>query len=279
MHAPISPASLTTGTKLPGYSVIAVNDALDSGNPIHEDSAARRHGFGSGLVPGVTVYGYCMRSVVALFGIDFLSAGVSSVQLRKPFYAGEQVSVSGSVIDGSGGGISIEVIAAGAAGEARAVVRATFPGARRALEPPPWAPLPSPRRPATPAGLRAEPVFGTLDCGFDAADDFLATLGDAHPVYRDVVHPAWLLRQANIVLDRNLALGPWVHVASDVLHLGTVRPGERIEVRAQVLELYTRKGHEYADIDVWLGCADRPLMRVKHRAIYRLATAADRATP
>jgi len=280
MHEFIRPTALTVGTKLPSHSIIAINDAVDSGNPIHEDSHARRHGFGSGLVPGVTVYGYCMRTVVALFGPEFLSAGVSSVQLRQPFYAGEHVSVNGSVVDGMGDGTSIEVVAGGVAGEARAIVRAAFPGVRRALEPPPRAPLPSPRRPATPEGLRAERVFGTLECSFAAADGpgFLAALGDDHACYRDVVHPAWLLRQANIVLDRNLALGPWVHVASEVEHLGTVRPGERIEVRAEVLELYARKGHDYADIDVWLGSAGRPLMRVKHRAIYRLAAAPDRAT-
>src|SRR5947208_2802960 len=47
-----------TSPPLGPYRVSAYNTAHDSENKIHDDSVARRFGFGGGLVPGVDVYGY-----------------------------------------------------------------------------------------------------------------------------------------------------------------------------------------------------------------------------
>ena len=95
--------------------------------------------------------------------------------------------------------------------------------------------------------------------------------GDADSAcYGDVLHPAWLLRQANYVVDRSIALGPWIHTASEVVHLGHARIGETLEVRAAVVDLSTHKGNDYAAFDVFVSGRE-PVMRVRHRAIYRLA--------
>lgn len=101
------------------------------------------------------------------------------------------------------------------------------------------------------------------------APQVLATLGETLTLYREVAHPAWLLRQANYLIDRNLALGPWIHVSSTIQHLGVVRPDGTVTVRGRVVELTTHKGNDYADFDVVL-MTDRPIMRVLHRAIYRM---------
>ena len=91
------------------------------------------------------------------------------------------------------------------------------------------------------------------------------------------MHTDWLLRQANIVVDRNFDLGPWIHVESEVQNHSRAKTTDRIEVRAQVVELFERKGHEYFDLDVALlanGDTDRLVMRVLHRAIYKMAETA-----
>ena len=260
------------GDQLPAWQVVAHNDAVDSGNPIHEDRVAQSYGFGGGLVPGVTTYGYLLHPVVAAFGLEFLRGGSSSVRLRRPIYAGETLQVGARVSAVARDTIAFELEVINQAEEVCALGNARLPAvppSTYAL--PARADLPSPRRPATPEALTAEPLLGTLEMTQSAAEltAFLAAAGEDLSCYRDIVHPAWLLRQANILVDRSVAVGAWVHTASEVRHLGAAKPGERIVVRGEVVALSQRKGHDYADIDVYIE-GDGPLMRVLHTAIYRL---------
>jgi acyl dehydratase len=261
------------GDRLPSWSVTAINDATNSGNPIHEDAAAQRYGFGGGLVAGVTTYGYLLHPVMALLGLDFLRGGASQVRLRSPIYAGERLQVSAKVSAVARDSLSIDIEVSNASGAVCAQGSAQMPAApvtARAV--PPAAALPSPRRAATPEALRAEPLLGTLTLSqsVDEAAAFNAAAGDELACYEGLVHPAWLLRQANILVDRSVAVGAWVHTASEVQHLGTAQPGEVITVRGEVVALTQRKGHDYADIDIYIEAA-QPLMRILHTAIYRMA--------
>ncbi|MGE0859979.1 MAG: hypothetical protein AB7I01_12945 [Gammaproteobacteria bacterium] len=262
------------GSALPAWQVRAHNDAVDSGNAIHEDGTAQRYGFGGGLVPGVTTYGYLLHGVIAALGADFLRGGASSVRLRRPVYAGETVTVSARVSARTATVVEFELEARNPAGEVCAQGSASYPvGAADSAAPPPRAPLPEPRLPATPEALRDLPLLGSFTCAQSPAEaaSFVAAMGDAALApYRDCLHPAWLLRQANYLVDRNLELGPWIHTASEVRHLGLARPGETLEVRGAVRELSVRNGHDHAAFDVYIE-GERPVMRVLHRAIYRLA--------
>jgi len=271
-HPSESFAHFAVGDRLPAWSVIAVNDAVDSGNPIHEDSAAQRHGFGGGLVAGVTTYGYLLHPVVAVFGVDFLRRGASQVRLRSPIYAGENLQVSAKVGAVARDALSLDIEVSNDSGTVCALGAAQLPArieAGRAL--PPIAPLSSMRRAATPEALTADPVLGTLRVSQSSAEAaaFNAAAGDALDCYDNLIHPAWLLRQANILVDRSVAVGAWVHTASEVRHLGVATPGETIVVRGEVVSLSRRKGHDYADIDIFIE-AGQPLMRVMHTAIYRM---------
>ncbi|MEQ8662124.1 MAG: hypothetical protein RLW62_15010, partial [Gammaproteobacteria bacterium] len=158
-------------------------------------------------------------------------------------------------------------------GEICALGSARYPATPVAQDPPPGrAPVPAPRVPATPTALAALRLLGSFACtqGADEARTFVAGAGDgAMACYAAIQHPAWLLRQANYVVDRSIALGPWIHTASEVTHLGHARVGETLEVRAVVMDLSVHNGNDYADFDVFISGA-RPVMRVRHRAIYRL---------
>ena len=55
---------------------------------MHSDDVARRFGFQGGLVPGVTVFAYMTRPVVAHYGARWLARGWAEVSLAKPAYEG-----------------------------------------------------------------------------------------------------------------------------------------------------------------------------------------------
>ncbi|MBK6659322.1 MAG: MaoC family dehydratase [Proteobacteria bacterium] len=269
---------LAVGERLPAWSVTAINDAANGRNPIHDDAAAQRHGFAGGLVAGVTTYGYLLHPMVALLGQEFLRNGASQVRLRSPIYAGQRLDVVATVSAVSSAALGLELEVRNDSGAVCAVGAAQWPAPAPVARPQPrTATLPETLRPATPEALRAEPVLGTLSVARtrDEVAGFNADAADELDCYSGLVHPAWLLRQANILLDRSVALGPWIHTASDIQHLGIVRPDEAITVRGEVIGLSQRKGHDYADIDIVIETT-QPVMRILHTAIYRLAESGQR---
>jgi len=263
--------------------VVAHNDAADSGNPIHDDETARRFNFNGALVPGVTVFGYLSGALLREFGPAWLDEGAAHVRLRQPVYAGDTVTIS-TQTGATPAGLPIITVDALNPDGARCAIMSGTLAAIDDVAPdvpqgplPPRRDLPASRRPATPAGFAGEPALGSFRTAFEAAaaDDFLASLQEPEAVYRTgVTHPAWLLRQANLIVDRNFDLGPWIHVASSIRNHARVHHGDTVEVRARIQDLFARKGHEYVDLDVALlldGDPARPAMRVLHRAIYRMA--------
>lgn len=266
---------LSASEHLPVWSVQALNDARDSNNPMHDDTVARQLGFAGGLVPGVTLFGYLTRPFAALFGDAFLYGASMEIRFRRPVYEGTWVSTAIEVSDAQKDGAVFSASLLDEAGEACVLATVNMPEPnRRPQTLPPLRPLPAQRRPATPESLRAEPVFGTLTgcVSLRDATAYTAMLGDDAMRYAGLVHPAWLLRQANLVVDRNLELGPWIHVGSEVSFLGPVRANEPWTARGEVLELRTHKGREYADLDIAIGGA-APALRVRHKVIYRMEAA------
>ncbi len=269
---PLAHWKFSPSQALPQWQVVAVNDATESRNPMHDDGLARQLGFNGGLVPGVTLYGYLTHPLVAIFGQAFLEQGSFEARFRRPVYAGETVITEIKVTEAGPTHCAFELALTNALGETCVVGSARFPGAETpARAAPAPAELPAVRRPATPEELRAKPLLGSLQEVFSRAqsEKFLAVLGDDLTLYQTVVHPSWLLRQANFVVDRNLAVGPWIHVASEIQHLGVVQIDEPFTVHAQVVELATHKGKDYADVDVLIATS-RPVLRVLHRVIYRM---------
>lgn len=260
---------------LESFSVIAQNDATDSNNAIHSDDIAQKLGFAGGLVPGVTVYGYLLRPLVNFFGERFLDKGFISARFRRPVYEGESVSVEARITEEKAGSTGTEVILTNSEGELCAVATAEFPAAGRELDRPlpPEASLPENLRPATPEELKRNPILGTLEIQFDSESGlrFAKGLEDDHVIYARAAHPAWVLRQANIAIDKNLAVGPWIHVSSSVYFHGQISPGETFQVRTQAVKLYEKNGHDYGDFDVAI-VTDRLVMRISHHAIYRMKT-------
>ena len=269
MESRASPrASEPTGAVVAERTVVAFNTATASLNKIHDDAVARQFGFRGGLVPGVDVYAYLTHVPVREWGRDWLEHGSMSARFVTPVYDGHQVTVTGRP---DGDDLELTVVDDGVTCATGRAGRAFEPTDRPA---PPSAELPATPPPAAPEVLAPGTVLGTVTDVFDAAAhrEYLDAVREDLPLYTadGIAHPGWLLRFANSALSRNVVLGPWIHVSSDIALLGTVADGETVTARAVVLDEFERKGHRFVTLDVAIDADDHPVQRVSHTAIYRL---------
>ena len=269
-----------TPERLPEYRVKARNSPAHAENKIHDDAVARQYGFRGGLVPGVTVYAYLTHPLVEAFGAAWLERGTAEVRFVRPVLDGEEVTVSGTVTARDARAVRASLVASTAAEGACATLTATLPAGTPVpvnLALYPAAPLPAERAPATRAHLGALTTLGTPVNAYDdsRAAEYLEKVSDTLPLYRGRgawVHPGYLLDQANRALDRNLTLGPWIHVGSTVRHLGGARVGETLATRGRVRSLFEKKGREFVELDLVIvtGAGARPVAHARHTAIYGL---------
>lgn len=265
---------------LPTYRVVARNTSAGGENPIHDDAVARRHGFPGALVPGITLYAYLVHPLVEVLGAAWLRRGTAEVRFVRPVLDGEEVTVSGAVTAREAPGLTAALAARTAAAGECAVLSATLPaGTPTPVNPVlyPSAPLPAERPPASRELLERLEILGSPRTVYDAerAERYLASLGETLGLFQPpagFVHPAVFLEQANRAVDRNLRVGPWIHVASHVRHLGGALIGEGLETRGRVRSLWEKKGREYLELDlvVVAGPEARPAAHVRHTVIYRL---------
>lgn len=264
--------------------VVAHNDAKDSGNPVHDEDVAKRLNFSGALVPGVTVFGYMTHGLLEHYGESWLDRGRMHVRFRRPVYAGQKLLIHSTSGEDVSTADLVDIRVTNQNDEACALgsgsLPTSMPGSAVGPLPPPRD-LPRRKWPARRERLLEERVLGSITAVFEKADtsEFLTAMQDKLDVYRSgVVHPAWLLRQANLIVDGSVDVGPWIHVESDIQNYNRGFSGRPIEIRAQVVKLFERKGHDYADLDVVLldgNDTERILMRVLHRVIYRLGQPAD----
>lgn len=235
-------------------SFVARNIDPAAANAIHDDDVARSLGFAGALVPGVELFG---RTCTAL-GVPSRLA----LRFRRPVYDGERVDVE----VGDDGALALR----GPDGQVRAV--GTVGGGTPALPDLVRADLPAVLPPPELASLPVGPL-GTVEDDVDAARQ--AAYGAAVGEDVDVagLHPGLLLRAVNLVLMRNVALGPWIHTGSDVALLAPVPLPARLQVRAAVRALTTsRAGHDVVRYDAVVHADGVPVAVVDHTAAYRLRT-------
>jgi acyl dehydratase len=258
------------------YRVSAYNTARDSDNKIHDGAFARSLGFGGGMVPGVAVYGYMTHLPVTRWGRAWLERGTAECRFFKPVYDGDNATVTASV---SNGALDISVESRG---EVCATGRAALPDApliAPSLDLFPKVPQHAERPAADKASLAAETWLGLDPYPIIPHESarYLADLREAAPIYPEegLIHPALILQSCNLVLNRNVVLGPWVHTGSRVRHLATASVGDSLSVRARITGNYEHKGHRFVELDALVLAGDSiPVAHIAHTAIYRLRQAA-----
>lgn len=271
---------LTVDQQLPEYTVNAKNFARDSDNKIHDDKVAAEYGYRGGLVPGVAVYAYMTVPVACALGRDWLERGDMTGKFIKPIYDEEPVIVKARVAETDP--IRIVVTAENTAGELCGVGEASYSDpappfdlTKYTLAPPPakedrLAPSIDVIKEGTPLGaLTMRWSHEELTVPF--LDDVVESL----PLYREpgvTWHPAFMPHIANTLLVENIALGPWIHTASDVDHYALPEEGEEVVVRGRISHAYAKRGHEIVVADIaFTGRNDRILALMAHSAIVKPA--------
>jgi hypothetical protein len=268
--------NLIAGQSLPAHEVVAKNYGADHANKIHSDEGAAKYGFAGALVPGVGLYAYLTRPVVEAFVRDWIERGSMSAKFIKPVYDGERVRAQATVVGADPPELKLELI--DSSGAVCASGAAGMPNSLPDLDPNRFpARSVNERRPPSVAGFSIGEALGSLEFTLDLKgriDQFLEDVVETSPVYRGddaVCHPAFWIAQANEILMRNIALGPWIHVSSETQHYAIARDGERLSLRGRVVDLYEKRGHELIVADLGMfGEDDRPIASIKHTAIIRL---------
>ncbi len=246
------------------HTLTAFNTAKFSDNKIHDDGVAGKLGFTGGLVPGVEVFAYMAHLPCARWGTDFLNGGRLSAKFIKPVFDGDETSVTDQHGTLSVSTPSTELCATGAM-ELSKRAPLMLPRAERCH--------PKDRPDASAESLPEGLVLGTMDELFvrEECRWYLDAVSEDLPLFRDAgpAHPGFLLRRANFVLAYSVKLGPWIHVASDVVFHSPLADGEPFETRGQVTRNYEHKGHLIVDLDVAITSAGRAVMSGTHSAIYR----------
>ncbi len=210
-------------------------------------------------MPGVELFAVATAPLVRAWGVAFLSGGRLQVRFRRPVYDGERVRVTVAP--------DLALALSGPDGEPRTVGAVGRPGPQQPPEAYDAVPLPPLLAPAPEVG-----PFGSFVEHADpvAAREYARRVGDAHPLYEEVVHPGLLLRLVNAALMRNVALGPWIHTGSDCRFLGIAPYGRDLEVRSRVTEVFVRNGHDRVRYDALVTADGSPVVEVRHEAIWRL---------
>jgi acyl dehydratase len=233
-------------------------------NKIHDDDVARRFGFGGALVPGVELFARITTPLVSAWGEQWLSGGRVDVRFRRPVYDGEELLVE--MDDG-------RLTATGADGVVRCVGSAAREGTRPDLSG--FAEIPAAPGPVD------DPAVGPMGSVVETVTTeqnewYLDAVGEPLPLYRDQgwAHPGMLVKAVHRLLTRNVALGPWIHTASDCTFLGVARLPARITSHGRVTGVGRRGANDEVRYDALIVADDAPVLHVRHTALYRLGTEA-----
>jgi len=232
-------------------------------NKIHDDDVAQQFGFTGALVPGVELFARITTPLVAAWGQEWLSGGRVDVRFRRPVYDGEELLVE--VDDG-------RLTATGPEGEVRCVG-----SAGRRADSPDLTGLLEVTAPAEPV---ADPVVGPFGTVHEAVtveqnEWYLDAVGEPLAIYRENswAHPGMLIKAVHRLLTRNVALGPWIHTASDCRFLGVARLPALMTSHGRVTSVGRRGRNDEVRYDALVLADGEPVLHVVHTALYRLGAA------
>jgi hypothetical protein len=261
-----------------GWQGRAFNQVPASENRIHSDEVARAYGFRGGLVPGVTVSAYLIHPAIAAWGEAWLAHGAARCVVHSPVYDREAFCVELESV----GDTRYEATLVNERGVRCASASVGLP--ERAPAPPAFRGDPrlergAERPPATREAMEAlrERGLCAMRARWDGSAEITSYLRDASEmpaVLAEQRHanPAFVLGLTNWVLAANVRMSPWLHLQTDQQNFRAIPHGSELLVEARIADLFEKRGHEFADVDVTIFLADtrQAAAQVRLRAIYRL---------
>ncbi len=264
------------------WSNVALNQVPHSQNRIHSDEVAKAYGFTGALVPGVTVSAYLMHPAVEAWGLDWLTRGHAHVEVRTPLYDHAPFDVKTTAQNGS---YTAELHSGG---DLCAVATVTLPS-----EPPPAPEYQGlallddtyEHPAANAANMHALKASGCRAKRFrwsaehemaryvrdqSAMPALLRTDGqDGSGGY---ANPGMLLGCGNRHFGSVAAMSPWVHLETRSRNFCPVPLGTHLISEMTILDLFTKKGHEFADcqFNLFRDHDKACVMTIWQRAIYKM---------
>ncbi len=258
---------------LPVYEVRTRNTHASSENRMHSDEVATAYGFKGALVPGVTVFSHMTQPLVAKHGAAWLARGSAEVTFVKPAYDRELLTVQGR--RSADGDYALTCINHEGVELARmtAQLRELPPAidARSVLAPAP----PREKQVVSWALMEVGTPFPALAWNPTRAGnlEWCSDVSDELPIYREgatpLLHPGFILRQANLVLRNRFTLPAWIHTASRIQFNSAAHAGDELEVRAIPEEKWRHKGHEFVRLYVCVRRGEQVLTEIIHTAIFQ----------
>ena len=255
------------------YRPTARNFSAASENKIHSDDIAKQFGFEGALVAGVAVFGHMTYPLVEEYGEDWLHDRAASVRLIKPAYDGDVLSIEHSR-EGD-----LDLVRCSARDDVLlAELRSTagLPPIDELAEAPGGAAI----------GERPVVAWDKIHEGepfprwtwLAEADDnkrYVEMIDDRLPIWDSgVVHPHFILSQANRAFSMRFVLPAGIHVGSEVRFREVLKVGDAVEVRTVPVQKFRKKGHEFVELYIAYVVAERVVTEIRHTAIFSVAAAA-----
>jgi hypothetical protein len=264
---------------LQNWQATAFNQVPHSANEIHGDKIAKAYGFKGGLVPGVTVSAYLCHPAVESWGADWLARGLADVNVLSPLYDGEAFEVEVTPVSDTAYSAQLRRPDGTVSASAEVSLPMQAPIApQRRLD------AIGAKRAAPPALLEHMQLLRDQGC-CAAAFNWLpehemhtylldeTQLPSLHQMDGDgLANMSYILGCSNWVLARNAYMNPWVHMATRSQNYAPMPMGTALVAEMAVTDLFTKKGHEFVDVQVALFDAENStcFASIDLRAIYRL---------
>ena len=258
---------------LPVYRVRARNTHAESENRMHSDEVAAAYGFKGALVPGVAVFAQMTYPLVARHGAAWLARGSADVIFVKPAYDGELLTVQGERDPAGNYAMTCANPDGVELARVKSQLRESPPviDARASTAPAP----PREKQVASWDLMEVGVPFPALHWHPQRSDNlnWCSDVGDELPLYREgatpLLHPGFILRQANLVLRNRFTLPAWIHTASRIQFNSAAHAGDELEVRAIPEEKWRKNGHEFVRLYVCVRRGEQVLAEIMHTAIFQ----------
>jgi hypothetical protein len=276
---------MTTGT-IEGEFIATMDDPDDpemfERNRIHTNAGAQEYGFEGAFVGGVTLYAWCIPTVIEALGEEWLDHGWVNIRFRRPTYPGAHIRVRVTPKEDSPACVFEALQDDGQASIVGEVGLGTAPWLGDLRETPFSAPdLDGGDRPFltlenAPIGqpLRTYP-YGKHTAAPPAAGGTLAEIVELDTPTGAVLHPTTLARQMIALLTNSYDYGhPAIHLTSHVQNFARIPANTDVVLCGTFVDAFERNGHHIAIIDADLYSADgQRLARQRHSNIFKVRRA------
>jgi hypothetical protein len=254
-------------------------------NRIHTTAGAQEYGFKGAFVGGVTLYAWCVPTIVAALGEEWLDHGWVNVRFRRPTYPGTLVTVRVTPQDDGASAFAAvkddgEASIVGEVGLGDAPWLGDLTVTPFAPPAPDGGPRPFLTLEDAPVGARLNSYrYGPHTPAPETTGPALAEIINLDTAAGPVLHPAVIARQMIALLMRSYDYGhPAIHVSSHIQNLARIPAGADVVACGTLADAYERSGHHQAVLDTDLYSLDgQRLARLRHVNIFKVRRASEKA--